>query len=87
MFIELNPVTLIFGYIEFGINLFPKNVLILFAKKYIFDCAYSNKTLSLKGFRVFFTGISNDQKYIAKINNNVQYFLDSWSVFSRLNKT
>ena len=87
VFIELNPVTLIFGYIEFGINLFPKNVLILCAKKYIFDCAYSNKTLSLKGFRVFFTGIYNDQKYIAKINNNVQYFLDSWSVFSRLNKT
>ena len=26
---------------------------ILSAKKYIFDCAYSNKTLSLKGFRVF----------------------------------
>ena len=33
VFIELNPVTLIFGYIEFGINLFPKNVLIVSAKK------------------------------------------------------
>ena len=36
VFIELNLVTIIFGYFEFGINLFPKNVLnILSAKKYI----------------------------------------------------
>ena len=32
VFIELNPVALIFCYLEFGINLLPKNVLILSAK-------------------------------------------------------
>ena len=32
VFIELNPVTIIFGYFEFGINLSPKNVFILSAK-------------------------------------------------------
>ena len=52
MFIELNPVTLIFGYFEFGINLFPQNVLILFAKIYIFLIVH---TVS-KSFEVFFTG-------------------------------
>ena len=32
MFIELNPVTITFGYFKFGINFFPKNVIILSAK-------------------------------------------------------
>ena len=50
MFIESNPVTLIFGDFEFWINLFLQNVLILSAKKYVFDCTHSNKTLSLNDF-------------------------------------
>ena len=33
VFIELNQVTIIFGYFEFWMNVFPKNVLILSAKK------------------------------------------------------
>ena len=69
MFIKLNPVTIMFGYFEFGIKLFIHNVLILSANTFL--TAHSNKTLSLKGFRVFFTGIYNYQIYVAKINNNV----------------
>ena len=52
VFIELNPVTIIFCYFEFGINLLPENVLILSAKN-TFLIVHTVTKHRVLGFRVF----------------------------------
>ena len=84
IFIDLNPVTIIFGLLEHVIDLYPKNIIILTAKKYIFNCSYKNKELSLNGFKGFIYSIYLDEKYIATINGTNHRFQNSWSPLTSL---
>ena len=82
--IYLYPQLIIFGILENDLDFFPKNCIILTAKKFIFDSAKNSKVLNLNRFRAYFKGIFSDQEYIAKINCNTEKFQASWSVFHRL---
>ena len=60
-------------------DLYPKNVIFLTAKKFIFNCSRKNKALNLVGFKGYVKTIYQDEKYIPDINDNSCNFLATWS--------
>ena len=54
LYLELNPQLIIFGVLENDLDFFPKNCIILTAKKFIFDSAKNYKVLNLNRFRGYF---------------------------------
>ena len=66
-----NDIWIVFEYV---INPYPKNVIFLTARNYIFHYSRKNKALSLIGFKGYIYSIYLDDKYIASIYDNIGYF-------------
>ena len=84
MYLDLNPKIIIFGLFEKEVYFFPKNVIIIVSKRYIFTCSRNSKLLDLFGFQNFLRSENIDQEYIANTNNQFEQFLATWSVLEKI---
>ena len=69
-----------FGILEKEIDFLVKNIIIITAKRYIFDCSRQSNMPNVIGFQKFLQSIYADQEYIAKINFQYDKFITNWSV-------
>ena len=81
LYVNLDPKIILLGHLEHDIDFFPKNILILVAKHYIWNYCKKAKPLSIGEFKIYFRQIYVDQKYIAQTNSQSDKFNASWSIF------
>ena len=84
IYLTLSENTAIFGILEYGFDFFPKNLIILAVKKYIWMCSRKSKQLHLTDFQNYFRTIYIEQEYMSKINNETDKFQALWSVFRNI---
>ena len=84
LYLTIQPTTILFGNLENQFDLFSTNLIFLVAKK--FTCTQLNKSkpLNLLDFKYCMKNIYNEQEYIAKLNDSLERFNVSWSVFKDL---
>ena len=76
--INLDPLTIILGYLLTDTNQKPMNTILLTVKKYIFSCAYKGRNLSFTAAMNNLRFVYNDLKFIAAMNNKELEFSKSW---------
>ena len=84
LYLEINPQSIMFGVLDKDIDFFPKNCIILVAKKFIFESAKNSKTINLARFIPYLELIYFDHEYISKINGTTEKFQAKWSLFNIL---
>ena len=76
--INLDPLTIILGYLLTDTNQKPMNTILLTVKKYIFSCAYKGRNLSFTAAMNNLRFVYNDLKFISAMNNQELEFSKSW---------
>ena len=87
IFLTPEPSSILFGLIETEFDFFPKNIVILVAKKYIWMCSREHKSLTLHGFKKFLKNIYTEENYIAKITNQLSKFEKSWFLLKEISES
>ena len=81
LYIDLEPLTILFGSIENELDFFPKNIIILVAKKFIWTASKQSRQLNLTGFKNVLKIVYTEQEYIAKTSSQSEKFTTSWYLF------
>ena len=87
IFLTPEPSSILLGIVETEFDFFPKNIIILVAKKYIWTCSRHQKPLTLQGFKMFLKNIYIEEDYIAKITNQSDKFETSWFLLKEISES
>ena len=84
LYIDFAPSTILLGSLSSEHDFFPKNIIILVAKKFIWMCSRTSKLLTIQNFQNYFKNVYLEQEYIANMNCQVDKFVHSWSILKEL---
>ena len=80
LYLNIQPITILFGNLENELDLFSKNLILLVVKKFIWTQLQKSKSLNLLDFKYCMKNIYEEQEYIAKLNDSLERFNVSWSI-------